>query len=110
MKNGGRAGGAGLEDHRADDRHEGDGCPEPAVEDLSLPRLTREDGAVRGGLVPCTKCNGCSGITLPVMTQGYAHHYPESLRDAVERLEAGQAVSIHLAQLWVVSDHGPASC
>ena len=29
------------------------------------------------------------GHKLPIMTQRYAHHYPESLRDGVDALEAG---------------------
>jgi hypothetical protein len=31
------------------------------------------------------------------MTQRYAHHYPESLRDGVEALDAERAVSTKLA-------------
>ena len=50
------------------------------------------------------------GHKSPIMTQRYAHHYPESLRDGVEVLDVGRAVSTNLAQLWVVSEDGPASC
>jgi hypothetical protein len=32
----------------------------------------------------------------PIMTQRYAHHYPESLRDGIEVLDAGQVVSTNL--------------
>jgi integrase len=50
------------------------------------------------------------GHKSPIMTQRYAHHYPESLRDGVEALDTGRAVSTNLAQLRVVPDCGPASC
>jgi len=50
------------------------------------------------------------GHKSPIMTQRYAHHYPESLRDGVEALDLGRAVSTNLAQLQVVSERGPASC
>lgn len=50
------------------------------------------------------------GHKSPIMTQRYAHHYPESLRSGVEALDAGRAVSTNLAQLRVVTDCGPASC
>ena len=50
------------------------------------------------------------GHKSPIMTQRYAHHYPESLRDGVEALDAGLAVSTKLAQLRVVSECGPATC
>lgn len=50
------------------------------------------------------------GHKSPIMTQRYAHHYPESLRDGVDALEAGRSVSTNLAQLRVVSDCGPATC
>jgi Phage integrase family len=33
------------------------------------------------------------GHKSPIMTQRYAHHYPESLRDGVDALEAGRSVS-----------------
>ena len=33
------------------------------------------------------------GHKSPVMTQRYAHHYPESLRDGVETLDVGRTVS-----------------
>ncbi len=50
------------------------------------------------------------GHKSPIMTQRYAHHYPESLRDGIEVLDAGRAVSTKLAQLRAVSECGPASC
>ena len=50
------------------------------------------------------------GHKSPIMTQRYAHHYPESLRDGVDALDVGRAVSTNLAQLRVVSEGGPASC
>jgi len=37
----------------------------------------------------CIKFNGSWD---PIMTQRYAHHYPESLRDGVEALEGGRNV------------------
>jgi len=49
------------------------------------------------------------GHKSPIMTQRYAHHCPESLRDGVEALDIGRAVSTNLAQLRVVSDSGPAT-
>jgi integrase len=42
------------------------------------------------------------GHKSPIMTQRYAHHYPESLRDGVEALEVRPTFSTNLAQ--------PASC
>jgi integrase len=33
------------------------------------------------------------GHKSPIMTQRYAHHYPKSLRDGVDALEAGRSVS-----------------
>ena len=47
------------------------------------------------------------GHKSPIMTQRYAHHYPESLRDGVEVLDVGRKVSTNLAQLRVVSECGP---
>jgi integrase len=41
------------------------------------------------------------GHKSPIMTQRYAHHYPESLRDGVDALEAARAVSTKLAQSGV---------
>ena len=38
------------------------------------------------------------GHTSPMMTQRYAHHYPESLREGVEALESNRTVSTNLAQ------------
>ena len=50
------------------------------------------------------------GHKSPIMTQRYAHHYPESLRDGVEALQAGRGVSTNLAQLQAVAEASPASC
>ena len=50
------------------------------------------------------------GHKSPIMTQRYAHHYPESLRDGIEALDIGRAVSTNLAQWRVVAEGGPASC
>jgi integrase len=50
------------------------------------------------------------GHKSPIMTQRYAHHYPESLRDGVDALETGRAVSTNLAQLRIVSEYGSATC
>ena len=41
------------------------------------------------------------GHKSPIMTQRYAHHYPESLRDGVDALEAGRSVSTNLAHAQV---------
>lgn len=41
------------------------------------------------------------GHKSPIMTQRYAHHYPESLRDGVEALETGRLVSTNLTQARV---------
>ena len=49
------------------------------------------------------------GHKSPTMTQRYAHHCPESMRDGVEALDVGRAVSTNLAQLRVVAEGGPAS-
>ena len=38
------------------------------------------------------------GHKSPIMTQRYAHHYPESLRDGVEALEVRPTSSTNLAQ------------
>ncbi len=38
------------------------------------------------------------GHKSPVMTQRYAHHYPESLRDGVELLDVRKPISTNLAQ------------
>jgi integrase len=50
------------------------------------------------------------GHKSPIMTQRYAHHYPESLRDGVEALQAGRGASTNLAQPRTVAEAGPASC
>ncbi|WP_455378476.1 hypothetical protein [Petrachloros mirabilis] len=44
------------------------------------------------------------GHKSPLVTQRYAHHYPESLRDGVEALER---VSTNLAQSRVVREAVP---
>ena len=41
------------------------------------------------------------GHKSPIMTQRYAHHYPESLRDGVDALDAGRSGSTNLAQRQV---------
>ncbi|HXX74407.1 MAG TPA: tyrosine-type recombinase/integrase [Nitrospiraceae bacterium] len=46
------------------------------------------------------------GHKSPIMTQCYAHHYPESLRDGVEALEAGRSVSTNLAHAQVRAGEG----
>ena len=43
------------------------------------------------------------GHKSPIMTQRYAHHYPESLRDGVDALEAGRSFSTNLAHTQVFS-------
>ena len=50
------------------------------------------------------------GHKSPIMTQRYAHHYPESLRDGIEVLDVGRGVSTNLAQLRVVTQADSASC
>ena len=50
------------------------------------------------------------GHKSPIMTQRYAHHYPDRLRDGVEALEVERVVSTNLAQLRIVPEYGPASC
>ena len=50
------------------------------------------------------------GHKSPIMTQRYAHHYPESLRDGVEALDVGRAVSTNLAQTRVMPECGPTTC
>jgi integrase len=46
------------------------------------------------------------GHKSPIMTQRYAHHYPESLRDGVETLDAGRVVSTNLAHMHGVNPSG----
>ena len=41
------------------------------------------------------------GHKSPMMTQRYAHHYPESLRDGVAIFDAGRTFSTNLAQAGV---------
>ncbi len=43
------------------------------------------------------------GHKSPIMTQRYAHHYPESLREGVDALEAGRSFSTNLAQSQIRS-------
>jgi hypothetical protein len=50
------------------------------------------------------------GHKSSIMTQRYAHHYPESLRDGVEALESSGAVSTKLAQWQAVPVSGSATC
>lgn len=50
------------------------------------------------------------GHKSPIMTQRYAHHYPESLRDGVEVLDGGRTVSTNLAQSPSCLDSGLVSC
>ena len=64
---------------------------------------------VQGG-VDLYKVQRLLGHKSPIMTQRYAHHYPESLRAGVDVLDVGRAVSTKLAQLRIVSEGGPASC
>ncbi len=47
---------------------------------------------VQGG-VDLYKVQRLLGHKSPIMTQRYAHHYPESLRDGIEVLGAGLAAS-----------------
>jgi integrase len=49
------------------------------------------------------------GHKSPIMTQRYAHHCPESMRDGVEALDVGRAGSTNSAQLRIVPECGPAS-
>ena len=50
------------------------------------------------------------GHKSPIMTQRYAHHYPESLRDGIEVLDVGRGISTNLAQLRVMPQADSASC
>ncbi len=50
------------------------------------------------------------GHKSPIMTQRYAHHYPESLRDGVEMLDAGRKVSTNLAQSGIAAECVSPSC
>jgi len=50
------------------------------------------------------------GHKSPMMTQRYAHHYPESLREGVEALESGRVVSTKLAQPEVQSSEASLRC
>ena len=53
---------------------------------------------VQGG-VDLYKVQRLLGHKSPVMTQRYAHHYPDSLRDGIEVLDAGRGVSTNLHNL-----------
>ena len=50
------------------------------------------------------------GHKSPIMTQRYAHHYPESLRDGVDALEAGRSFSTNLAQSQARSCEASLTC
>ena len=50
------------------------------------------------------------GHKSPIMTQRYAHHYPESLRDGVETLDVGRMVSTNLAQSGIAAECVSPSC
>ena len=43
------------------------------------------------------------GHKSPIMMQRYAHHYPESPREGMDALEAGQLISTNLVQVQVLS-------
>ena len=49
------------------------------------------------------------GHKSPIMTQRYAHHSPESLREGVDALDIGRVVSTNVAQLRAVAEGGAAS-
>ncbi|HEX6948244.1 MAG TPA: site-specific integrase, partial [Nitrospira sp.] len=50
------------------------------------------------------------GHKSPIMTQRYAHHYPESLRDGVDALEVRRTFSTNLAQSPSCSEPNLVSC
>jgi integrase len=50
------------------------------------------------------------GHKSPQMTQRYAHHYPESLRDGVDAIEATGKVSTNLAQRGILREAVPLTC
>ena len=54
-------------------------------------------GLVQAG-VDLYKVQRLLGHKSPTMTQRYAHHYPESLRDGVEVLDRKGGISTNLAQ------------
>ena len=62
------------------------------------------------GGVDLYKVQRLLGHKSPIMTQRYAHHYPESLRAGIEVLDARREVGTNSAQLQVVSERGPARC
>jgi integrase len=50
------------------------------------------------------------GHKSPIMTQRYAHHYPESLREGVDALETGRSFSTNLAHAQVRACESSLSC
>jgi integrase len=50
------------------------------------------------------------GHKSPMMTQRYAHHYPESLRDGVAIFDAGRAFSTNLAQAAIRPEQVSLTC
>lgn len=50
------------------------------------------------------------GHKSPIMTQRYAHHYPESLREGVDALEAGRSFSTILAHAPALSGETFLTC
>ncbi len=50
------------------------------------------------------------GHKSPIMTQRYAHHYPESLREGVDALDARRSFSTNLAQVQVLSGETSLTC
>ena len=72
-------------------------------------RLTCATRMVQAG-VDLYKVQRLLGHKSPIMTQRYAHHYPESLRDGIEVLDVGRGVSTNLAQLRIVPQAESASC
>lgn len=50
------------------------------------------------------------GHKSPMMTQRYAHHYPESLRDGVAIFDAGRTFSTNLAQAGIRPEQVSLTC
>ena len=50
------------------------------------------------------------GHKSPSMTQRYAHHYPESLRDGVAIFDAGRTFSTNLAQAGIRPEQVSLTC
>ena len=50
------------------------------------------------------------GHKSPMMTQRYAHHYPESLRDGVAIFDAGRSFSTNLAQAAIRPEQVSLTC